>query len=102
MAWLSGACANDLRMVQMMPLPPLMPAYSCCPGKEAFKWVSVCLSVSQNISGFKRSGLTPIFKSSFNHESNQHQFIDNGQNIILGGIQSPLYQFATVIQISTF
>jgi len=46
--------ANDLRMVQLMPLPShhlfikiqngftfLMPAYPGCPGKEAVKWVSV-------------------------------------------------------------
>ena len=48
--------ANDLHMVQLMPLPPpsslaslksrmvftfLVPAYPGCPGKEAVKWVFV-------------------------------------------------------------
>jgi len=51
--------ANELHMVQLMPLPRrhfllikiqngltfLVPAYSGCPGKEAIKRVSVCLSV---------------------------------------------------------
>jgi len=44
--------ANDLHMVQLMPLPPhhlfkiqigltfLLPSYRRCPGKEAVKWVS--------------------------------------------------------------
>jgi len=43
--------ANDLHMVQLMPLPPhhlllhigstfLVPAYPGCPAKEAVKWVS--------------------------------------------------------------
>jgi len=49
--------ADDLHMVQLMPLPPiisclikiqigltfLVPAYPGCPGKEAVKRVSVCL-----------------------------------------------------------
>jgi len=48
--------ANDLHMVQLMPLPPhrlllhenpdwfnlSMLAYPGCPGKEAVKWASVC------------------------------------------------------------
>ena len=49
--------ANDLHMVQLMPLPPhhlslhknlewftsfLVPAYPGCPGKEANEWASVC------------------------------------------------------------
>jgi len=44
--------ANDLHMVQLMPLPPhhllihgltfLVPAYPVCPGKEAVNLVSVC------------------------------------------------------------
>ena len=47
---------NDLLMVQLMPLPPiiscfikiqnglnfLVPAYGGCPEKEAVKWVPVC------------------------------------------------------------
>ena len=51
--------ANDLHMVWLMPLPPhhlllhqiqialtfLMPAYQGRPGKEAVKWISVCLYV---------------------------------------------------------
>jgi len=40
--------ANDLHMIQLMPLPPhhllfLMPAYPGCHGKEAIKQVSVLL-----------------------------------------------------------
>jgi len=49
--------ANDLHMVQLMPLPPiiscfikiqidltfLVPAYTGCPRKEATKWSSLCL-----------------------------------------------------------
>jgi len=48
--------ANDLRMVQLMPLPPhhlfikihtgltfLVPAYPGCPGKEAVERVFACL-----------------------------------------------------------
>ena len=48
--------ANDLHMVQLMPLPPrhllhhqnpewfilLVPAYPCCPGKKAVKRLCVC------------------------------------------------------------
>ena len=36
--------ADDLHMVQLMPLPPhflLLLAYLGCPGKEAVEWVSV-------------------------------------------------------------
>jgi len=65
--------ANDLHMVQLMTLPPrpiiscfikiqigltfLVPAYAACPGKEAVKRVSVCLSSR----GWKtvRPGVTP-------------------------------------------
>jgi len=45
--------ANDLHMVQLIPLPPhylllhltfLVPAYPSCVGKEAVKWVSVWLA----------------------------------------------------------
>jgi len=51
--------ANDLHMVQLMPLPPrdfllnvkihigltfLLPAYPGCPGKDAVKQMSVCLA----------------------------------------------------------
>jgi len=60
LAWLSIWSlkgANDLHMVQLMPLPPhhscfnstqiyltfLVPAYLGCPGKEAVRRVSVCL-----------------------------------------------------------
>jgi len=49
--------ANDLHMVQLMPLQPIIPcfikiqngsafpvpAYQGCPGKEAIKWVFVLL-----------------------------------------------------------
>ena len=47
--------ANGLRMVQLIPLPPIITcfikietgltfqAYPGCPGKETVKWVSVCL-----------------------------------------------------------
>ena len=51
--------ANDLHMVQLMPLPPhhlllqqnpewsilLVPAYPGCPGKKAVKRVCVCVCV---------------------------------------------------------
>ena len=51
--------ANDLRVVQLMPLPPrylllqqnpewfilLVPAYPGCPGKEAVKRLCVCVCV---------------------------------------------------------
>jgi len=47
-------CADDLRMFQLMPLPPhlllqynpeqftfLVPAYPGCPGEKAVKWIIV-------------------------------------------------------------
>ena len=51
--------ANDLLMVQLMPLPPhhlllqknaewfilLVPAYPGCPGKKAVKYLCVCVFV---------------------------------------------------------
>jgi len=48
--------ANDLHMVQLMPLPPhhqqnpewfilLVPAYPGCPGKKAIKRLCVCVCV---------------------------------------------------------
>jgi len=57
-------CANDLHMVQLMPLPPiiscfikiqigltfLVPAYPGCPGKEALKCVFACLSITVFLS----------------------------------------------------
>ena len=57
--------ANDLHMVQLMPLPPhhlllhqnpdwlivLVPAYPGCPGKEAVKRLSVCLTCSVTLGG---------------------------------------------------
>jgi len=53
--------ANDLHMVQLMPLPPIiscfikiqigltfvLPAYPGCSGKDAAKWVYVHMSVLQ-------------------------------------------------------
>jgi len=59
LVWLSiwSEVQNDMHMVQLMPLPPhhlllheikigltfLIPAYSSCTGKEAIKWLFVCL-----------------------------------------------------------
>jgi len=52
----SKVVANDLHMMQLMPLPLhylllhyidltlLVPAYPGCPGKEAVKQLSLCLS----------------------------------------------------------
>jgi len=56
--------ANDLHMVQLMPLPPrhlllqqnpewfifLVPAYPGCPGKKAIKRLCVCVCVSVLVS----------------------------------------------------
>ena len=55
--------ANDLHMVQLMPLPPrrlllqqnpkwfilLVLAYPGCPGKKAIKWLCVCVCVYSSI-----------------------------------------------------
>ena len=54
--------ANDLHMVQLMPLQPchllfqlnpewfilLVPAYPGCPGKKAVKWLCVCVCVGHS------------------------------------------------------
>jgi len=56
--WSDGA--NDLHMVQLMPLPPchlLLHSNRGCPGKEAVKRMSVCLSILVLTYGFRAASL---------------------------------------------
>jgi len=88
--------ANDLHMVQLMPLPPhhlllqqnpgwfilLVPAYPGCPGKKAVKCLCVCVLYCMRSGQLVTLWLIlchlfcAVFRSQIEHELNKRQRIE--------------------------